>query len=74
MRHHFIFTGDVKVFMYGVESFAEQVINVAAKHGVLVLKSHELPCLRFYSATLSKVISSQPLEVAATVAAGGTLE
>ena len=57
--------------MYGEERFAEQVINVPVKHGVLLLKSHELPCLRFYSATLSKVISSQPLEAAATVAAGG---
>lgn len=42
-----------------------------AKHSVLVLKSHKLPCLRFYSSTLSKVITNQPLEVATTATAVG---
>lgn len=37
-----------------------------------VLKSHELPCLRFYNSTLSKVIINQPLKVATTV--GGITE
>lgn len=41
---------------------------------MLVLKSHELPCLRFYSSTLSKVIINQPLNVATTVAVGGITE
>lgn len=39
-----------------------------AKHSALVLKSHKLPCLRFYSSALSKVITSRPLEVATTAA------
>lgn len=45
-----------------------------AKHSLLVLKSHKLPCLRFYSSTLSKVITNQPLEVAATATAAGLTE
>lgn len=45
-----------------------------AKHSVLVLKSHKLPCLRFYSSTLSKVITNQPLQVATAATAVGVAE
>lgn len=66
--HCFVYTGDAKVVMCGVGSFAEQVINVPTKHSVPLLNSHELPCLRLYSSSRSKVIISRPFKVATVVA------
>lgn len=66
--HCFVFTGDAKVVMCGVGSFAEQVINVPTKHSVPLLNSHELPCLRLYSYSRFKVIISQAFKVATAVA------
>lgn len=48
-----------------VGSFAEQVINVPAKHTARLLNSHKLPCLRLCSPSRCKlIISPVPFEVA----------
>lgn len=41
---HFIFTGDIKVFLYVVGALLGRLLM--SKYGIVILKSHEFPCLK----------------------------
>ncbi len=46
---HFIFTGDIKAFMYVVGALLRRLLMPPTKCGVVMLNSHEFPCLKAVS-------------------------